>query len=638
MTKTKRITLNTTTLLVLAILFVALIMLSNTLFRAVRFDLTENQLYTISDGTERVLEAIDEPINLHFFFSYRASEDLPFLRTYANRVREMLEEFTEYAEGNLVLHVVDPLPFSDDEDRATQFGLQSIPVGAAGDSVFFGLAGTNSTDGLETITFFQPEKEAFLEYDLSKMIHNLAHPKKPVIGLITTLPMTSGFDPMTRQMSQPWVVYTQMEQSFEVRNLGTDVDKVDPDVDVLMVAHPKDLAEKTLYAIDQFVLGGGKAIVFVDPNAEADTSGQNPANPAAAMFVERASSMPNLLASWGVEVLTNFVLGDARYALEVNPGRGQRPVRHLGILGVDKNGLNREDVVTAELNMINLATTGYIDTQDGAETTLLPLIQSSSYAMPMDASRARFAPDPSVLREGFAPTGETYNLAVRIQGITKSAFPDGPPTAEEDASEDTTTEESTDDKQHLAQSSGPINVIVVADTDLLSDRLWVQIQNFFGQRIASAWANNGDFVINSLDNLTGSNDLIGIRSQAVSARPFDTVEALKVRAEEQFRATEQELQQRLRDTEQKLNDLQASRDDSTNPLILSPEQRAELERFQQEKLAIRKQLRQVQHDLDKDIERLGTTLKVINIGLVPVLVSVCAIAIAVVRRRRRSTV
>jgi ABC-type uncharacterized transport system involved in gliding motility auxiliary subunit len=643
MNKTKRITLNTTTLVVLAVLFVAVIMLSNTLFRGVRVDLTENQLYTVSDGTRRVLEDIDEPINLYFFFSDRASKDLPFLRTYANRVRELLEELTQYANGDLVLHVIDPAPFSEEEDRAAQLGLQSIPVGAAGDNIFFGLAGTNSTDGLETIAFFQPDKEAFLEYDLSKLIYNLAHPKKPVIGLITTLPMASGFDPMTRQMREPWVAYTQMQQLFEVRDLGTEVNAVAQDVDVLMVVHPKNLPEQTLYAIDQFVLGGGKAMVFVDPNAEADTAGQDPSNPAAAFMAERASNLPKLFESWGIEMPAESVIGDARYALEVSTGRGSRPVRHLAILSIDRSGLNQEDVVTAELNGLNFATAGYIKGRDGATTTLLPLVSTSTAAMPLDVSRARFAPDPSVLEEGFAPTGERYHLAVRVQGTVKSAFPDGPPGEAGETSDDGgenpgATDGKSDGKtQHISESTAPINVIVVADTDVLSDRLWVQIQNFFGQRIASAWANNGDFLNNGLDNLTGSNDLIGIRGQATSTRPFTTVDALNVKAEEKFRATEQQLQQQLQETEHKLNELQAHRDDTANPLILSAEQRDELERFQQEKLNIRKQLRQVQHDLDKDIEGLGTTLKVINIALVPLLVSAIAIAVAVLRRRRRHT-
>ena len=628
MRKSTRFTLSASSLAMLAVLFVAVIMVSNALFRGMRADLTENNLYTISEGTRNILKGIDEPINLYYFFSDRATRDLPFLRTYANRVRELLEELTLYADGKLTLHIIDPLPFSEDEDRATELGLQAVPAGMAGDNVFFGLAGTNSTDGLETIAFFQPDKEAFLEYDLSKLIHNLAQPKKAVIGLLSTLPMGSGFDPMTRQMRQPWFIHTQIDQLFEVRTLETEITAVDEEIDVLMLVHPKALPEQTLYAIDQFVLGGGNTVVFVDPVAEADVSARDPNNPAAAMFADRSSKLPQLLEAWGVDAVTDKVITDARFALEVSTGRGRPPGRHLAILGVNGDGLAGEDVVTSTLDSINFATTGYVQKREDANTELLPLLQSSPYAMPMEVQRVQFSPDPAGLQEGFKPTGERYALAARVQGKVSSAFPDGPPGEDPDASLK---------EKHRTESTDTINLIVVADTDLLSDRLWVQVQNFFGQRLASTWANNGDFVANALDNLTGSSDLISIRGRATSSRPFDRVETLKVRAEEKFRDTEQQLQQRLQETERKLSELQAQRDDNENPLILSAEQRAELEQFQQQKLAIRKELRQVQRGLDEDIEQLGTTLKIINIILVPLLVSVGAAAIAMLRRKRQRT-
>jgi ABC-type uncharacterized transport system involved in gliding motility auxiliary subunit len=625
MTNIQRRTLTATALLTLAVLFVALTMLSNTLFKGARLDLTENQLFTLSSGTKNLLANLREPINLYFFFSEKTAQDIPLLTNYAKRVNELLQEYALNAAGKLKLQVIDPLPFSEDEDRAAQFGLQGIPKGTTGDNIYFGLAGTNTVGGLEVISFFQPDKEAFLEYDLSKLIYTLNDPKKPVIGLLSTLSMKRDFDPMTRQMREPWIITSQIEQLFEVRELSPTVNTIDTDIDILMLVHPKDLSDQTLFAIDQFVLKGGKAIVFVDPYAEADIT-QDPMNPAAALAANRSSAIPKLFQAWGVKFEPNLVVGDRGYALDVSKSPGQPLVRHLAILGFDRSGFNQQDVVTAQLNTLNVATCGYFKAAEGSPTTLVPLITSSTQAMPIAADRFQLLTNPASLNQGFQPTGERYVIAARLQGKVKSAFPAGPPGEKKP---------DTSMPSLLAESAQAINVILVADTDVLTDRLWIRVQNFFGQRIATPWANNGDFVTNALDNLTGSTDLISIRGRATAVRPFTKVEALKREADARFRATEQQLQEQLGETERKLNELQSGRHKDENPLILTPEQNAELERFQEQKLAIRKQLRQVQHNLDQDIEQLGTRLKLINIGLVPLLISLLALTLATLRSRRR---
>ena len=629
-----RTTLTTGSLLVLAVLFVALIILSNMFLRGARLDLTENHLYTLSEGTRNILGDIDEPINLYFFYSERASRDIPVLRTYATRVRELLDEFVQVSKGQLNLHVIDPLPFSEDEDRAAQFGLQSIPVGANNETVYFGLAGTNSTDGLSVVPFFQPDKEAFLEYDLTKLIYNLANPEKPVLALISSLPMTGGFDPMTRQPGQPWVIYEQLQQLFDVRVLGGDIDQIDDDVRVLMVVHPKNLSDKTRYAIDQYVLGGGHAMFFVDPQAELETP-LNPNDPSA-MFAEKSSDLPELFKAWGIEYNKDQIIGDSGYALSVSVSADKPPVRHLGILSIEKSGLDTSDVITADLSTINVAMSGFFKLAQDSKLSLTPLIHSSTFAGPIDASKARFLPDPSELAKGFQETGEPYTIAARLSGEVSSAFPDGKPQDDSaEGAQDTASEAS--DSAHLATSKGPINIILVADTDILTDRLWVRSQNFFGQRLVSAWANNGDFIANSVDNLLGNSDLISMRSRATSSRPFTTVQALEREADAKFRVKEQELQAELQDTEAKLTELQQNRQDQggAQSLILTPEQRAEVEKFQQRKLEIRKDLRQVRRDLDQGIETLGNWLKFINIGLIPILLTVFALIMALLVRSRR---
>ena len=293
MTTRSKKSLGSTGLIVLALLFLAVTVLSNSLFRGIRLDLTENNLYTISDGTSNILDNIEEPVNLYFFYSDKASENIPYLRTYARRVRELLQEFTERANGNIVLTEIDPIPFSEEEDRAAGFELQAVSLGGAGDPIYFGLAATNAVDDLETIKFFQPDREAFLEYDLAKLINTLAISKKPVVGLLSSLPITGGYDANTGQPLEAWAVVTQLQQLFEVRNLDPAITTIDESVSLLVAIHPKALSDETFYAIDQFVMRGGKLLAFVDPIADADIP-RDPAMASAALFEDRSSSLERL--------------------------------------------------------------------------------------------------------------------------------------------------------------------------------------------------------------------------------------------------------------------------------------------------------------------------------------------------------
>jgi len=600
------------------VIFIVAVSLSNLLFRGIRLDLTENQLYTLSDGTIRILENISEPINLYFFFSDRGTADTPILRTYSVRVREMLQEFVQHSNGKVRLSIIDPLPFSEDEDRATEFGLQGISLGIASEPIYMGIAGTNSIGDEETIGFLDPGKETFLEYDLAKLIDTLASPQRPIIGLISNLPVNGSFDPATQQMTEPWLIISQIQQLFDLRNLPGTTTNIEEDISILMVVHPKSLTDATLYAIDQFILRGGKALLFVDPYSEPDMPATDPNNPAAAMMASRASEMGSLLSAWGVNISGAEFIGDDRFALTVS-GPTNQPVRHLGLIGVDDTGINPDDVTTSGLRSLNFGYAGHISVAEDAAATVTPLVQSSEAAALLSASILNFLRDPEQLRVDFAPALKRYTIAARIQGDVPSAFPDGPP-------EPTETE-------HLSESTSPVNVILVADTDLLTDRLWAQIQNFFGQRIPTAFASNANFVINALDNLSGSGDLISIRSRETYTKPFTRVQELQREAESRFRVTEEQLQSELQETERKLSELQASREDSS-VMIMTPEQEVALERFQEERLRIRKELRQVQRGLDQQIEDLGTRLKIINIGLAPIIITLLSILYLLLKRRR----
>ncbi|HZW59955.1 MAG TPA: Gldg family protein, partial [Woeseiaceae bacterium] len=583
MTTSTQRRLSVSSLVLLAVVFVAAVIISNRLFSGWRIDLTANNLYTLSDGTRRILGKIDEPINLYFYYSDQATENIPSLRDYAQRVRELLEEFESVADGNIRLHVIDPLPFSEEEDRAAQFGLQGVQLPASPDPVYLGLAGTNSVDDEEIIPFFQPDKAEFLEYDIARLVSTLASPERITVGLVAGVSMSGDFNPQTRQMQQPWMVYQQAQQLFDIRDLGTDFDRIADDVSLLWIVQPKNLGPRTVYAIDQYLLRGGKALIFVDPVADADPATPPQGMPQGMPVQGQSSDLPQLFDAWGIDYAPGEVVTDARLALQLSGGPGQRPVRHLAFLGITEEQLNHEDVTTADLGTLNLAMAGSLSQADGSELQFEPLISSSPASSTVRSTRFSYLPDPAVLQDGFTPGGVPQVLAARISGILTSAFPDGPPPR---ADADSATENDAADEQdaaaqeaaHLAKGTEAANIIVVADVDMLSDRLWVQVQNFFGQQVANAFAGNGAFATNALENLSGSSDLIAVRSRGSYSRPFTRVERLRAEADARFRETEQRLQNELSETERRLGELQSARED-TGELLLTEEQQQEIDRF-----------------------------------------------------------
>ncbi len=606
----KRTLYSGTGLVLLGVLFIAFIVINNMTFRGVRADLTEGGLYTVSEGSRNIIDAIEEPINLSFFFSDKATRGMTSLRDYALRVRELLEEFEIHGDGRINLSVIDPAPFSEEEDQAAAFGLHGVPVDLGGGDVYFGLVGTSPAGGQEVIPFFQPDQEEFLEYEISKLIHNLGKPEKPVIGLLTDLDISGGFDVVRRQPLPAWIVIEQIKQLFEVRKLEPDMESIDEEIDILLVVHPKVVGESALYAIDQFVLKGGRALVFVDPHSDQDQP-QSAQNPMA--LPGRSSQLEPLFSAWGVRMPEEFVLADASTALLVNVG--EKVVRHLALLGITQDQMLADDVVTGGLERVNFSSTGVLELLDERTTEVTPLIRSSELSMLIDKGRLDFLPDPEDLHRGFAPDDEVHTIAVRVRGKAQTAYPDG-----------------IEGRGDQVMEADDVNLIVVADTDLLSDRLWVQVQDFFGQRVATPWADNAGFVINALENLGGSADLISLRTRGKFTRPFHVVDELKRRAEADFRDSEKRLQQQLEETEAKLRELQESGGDA---LVLTPEQEDAILRFQQEKLKIRKELRNVRHNLEKDIDRLGTVLKIVNIVLMPVAITLFALGISLGRARRR---
>ena len=648
-------------LLILALCTLMLTIIINYQFRGLRVDLTEDRLYTLSEGTHHLLSQLPEKARLQFFYSDSQTGDVPFLRNYARRITELLEEYVLAANGKLSLEVIDPEPFSEDEDKAAEYGLQAIPLGGAGKEAYMGLVISSEKDPerREVISFIHPDKERFLEYDISKLVFSVTETEKPKIAIISKLETDGGFDMASRQPSDPWTSLAQLKQMYSVTSLDSDVSDISSDYKLLIVIYPKELTEQARYAIDQFVLSGGRALIFVDPLAETDTGGMA-GMPGMMMGGDKSATLEPLFKAWGVAMDTSKVLADAQYALSVGSPSG-RPVRHLGILGYSEDSFNRKDIITAGLKTVNLASTGVLKALDGASTHLEPLLSSSNQSMLMDTQKFAFLMDPSSLYKDFKPEGAEYTVAARITGKVKTAYPEGRPKVQAEEESSGNTDQSTKkdtskkgdktkgqkgsdhkesktgkkvDEKRLKESVQDINVIVVADTDLLSDRFWVQKNRFFGQQIVQPFASNGDFLINMADNLVGSTDLISIRSRGQFNRPFTTVNELERAAEASFYQKEEELKQQLSDTEAKLRELQSAKEGG-EALVLSAEQQKELSNFTKEKLRIRKELRHVQHQLGKDIDALGTQLKLINILAIPLFLTLIALGFRVYRRRRQ---
>ncbi|OUS24952.1 hypothetical protein A9Q99_23180 [Gammaproteobacteria bacterium 45_16_T64] len=617
---------------------VAVVVLFSTLifdriFTNARVDLTENNLYTLSEGSKNVVSTLERPVQLFFFFSRSSTKDALAWRNYAKQVKELLEEFELASEGNVQLHIIDPEPFSEEEDQAAEYGLEAVNLAAGVDPIYFGMAivsGEGDAQSTEIVPFFQPDRQELLEYDIARMMYQASTTKKPKVGLISSLDVNGGFDMMRRAPRQPWFVMSQLEQLFEINPLTMDEEEIDSDIDLLVIIHPKDLPKTTLFAIDQFVLRGGRALVFVDPFAELDGAGmQQPPG------ADVSSSMPELFDAWGVSFTPGMFVADSRLALQVSGGQGQVPFKHLAILQLTDASHGEQDVTTGQLESMNFSSAGYLTAKEGATTTFKPLLLSSEFAMTMGVDKIAASQNPKDLIKSFSATGERYTFAARISGPVSTAFPEGVPVSEgKAAAASLEGAVASSQDEYLTQSVSDVQVMIVADTDVLSDRLWVRMQAFFGQNIPQPFADNGAFFVNSVDALSGSSDLISIRSRGRFIRPFTVVQEMKHRAEASFREKEELLQQELALTEQKLVELQGQRDDSGNMMTLSPAQAVELEKFQDQKLAIRKQLREVQHQLNQDIDDLDMWLKVINITFVPVLLTLIAIFMAVIRRRR----
>jgi ABC-type uncharacterized transport system involved in gliding motility auxiliary subunit len=611
-------------------------------FGGASLDLTDQNLYSLSDGTRRIISRIDEPITLKLYYSTRLGQQIPTYGVYAQQVTELLREYASLSKGKIHLEVLDPQPFSEVEDQATAAGLQSAPLGNGGEVVYFGLTGSNSTDDSEVIPFFQRDREKFLEYDLTKLVQALAFPKKKVVGLMTNLALDG--DPMAQmrgQPTQPQAVLEQLRQNYEVRNVQANTDSIPEDVDVLMIAQPQKLAPKTEYAIDQWVLKGGHALVFADPLSEFAQSHRSPMAPPGG---GNAADFDHLLNAWGVDLAKGKFVADHQSAQPVNAGDEDHPMQadYIAWLALKGDSINSTDPITGRLTAINVGTVGALSPHKGATTHFEPLLQSSTDAALMDTSRVAGAPVPDVmgLLKDFVSTNKRYTIAARVTGITGTAFPDGPPKDKPDPKVKKTEAQLAAEKKaasdQVKTAKQPINVVVVADTDLLDDRFWIEFQNFLGRKVGQPIAGNGDLVQNAVDSLMGTNDLIGLRSRGTAERPFMRVDKIKRAADDKYHAREKELQDRLKDAQEKLASVKPA-EDANGDVALTPDQQKAVDQFRTQIVSTRTELRQVQLALRQNIDALKNKLVLLDIGLMPTGVAGLALVLGYLRARRRQT-
>ena len=597
------------------ILFFAVNVIASNTLRSSRTDLTENGLYSLSNGTQELLAKLDEPLHMRFFLTESLVQSAPQLSAYAKRVRALLDTYANRAEGKITLEVIDPKPFSDAEDRAVGLGINRIRLASVPDPLFFGLAVTNSTDGKANIPVFSPDRETFLEYDLTRLIAELGQRGKPVVALFDGLGVIGN--PTYRLPQQQ--IFSQLNEIYNVQLQRGDVDTLPENTKVVMVVHPQDLSERTLYTIDQWALGGGATMVFVDPNAETQIGPQPGVPPANA-----ASNLEKLFAAWNVGYDATAAVGDPNYAMRTVRSADGRQARIINLpwLSLRESAMDKSNAALAQLSSVVFTTAGSFTTTSDA-VQLAPWLQASIEAGTVDAREAANPQaDPRRLFTSLKRADKPLVLAGRLSGKIKTAFPEGKPDGSKAKGDP------------LSESKAGANIVLFGDADMLMDRNWMQQRQIFGQRVAQAFANNGDFVLNTVEQLIGGLALADLRGRGVSWRPFDRIAAIEKAAENKYRAKEQELTKQLQETETKLREL-ASSEGAAKDAPLSAEGVAAIEQFRAQMLGTRAQLRNVQHDLRRDVQRLTSWIITANVGLIPSIVAVLALAFALRRPRRR---
>ena len=574
-----------------------------------KIDLTEDKLFTLSTNTKNVIKELNEQIKIQLFFSESLSRDIPQIRDYEKRVRELLLSYAKLS-NNIKLEILDPKPFTDLEDLASTYGIQGLQLNQEGEKFYFGAVLSNSVDDMLVIPFFEIARERFLEYDLTKSIYNLANTEKPVIGLISGLPFSGGISNEVNNPSyeEPFYLYQNISEFYNIINLTQNFESIPEDVQQLLVIHPKNLSENVLYKIDQFVLEGKGATFFVDPFSEFEKINETP-NPENVNIPK--SDLNKLFKSWGFEVEAGMIVGDIINGRKVSLGstNDEKILTYILWLALQRELLSDDDIVTENLDYVFFKSAGSIINLDKSKKNeFIPLVMTSSNSMLVERFKMQFRADPELLLKEFNSENKSFVLGARIKGAFESSF-----------SEDNLETLGVDKNNHLSKGKNS-NVIVFSDTDLLSDITWLTKQEMFGTSNIIPTADNGRLVINAIESMSGGKNLIGLRSRGGNNRPFLVVENLQKNAELLLKEKEDSLKNDLQDTEKKLKELTENNNIDQQNLTL--EQTETINNFNKKIFQIRKDLRDVQRELGENIKKLETNLKLINIWLMPLLVIV----------------
>ena len=587
-----------------------------------KIDLTTDKLFTVSENTKSIIKNLSEPISIKLFFSNSLSKELSQIRDYEKRVRELLMSYKKISNKNITIEIIDPRPFTDQEDLANVYGIQGLQLNEEGERFYFGAVFTNSVDDTTVIPFFELDREQFLEYDLTKTIYNLANTTKPNIGLISGLPLVGRVNNSqgNAQYERPFFIYQTLSEFFNVIDLSLEVSEIPQNVDQLLIVHPKNLSDVTLYAIDQFVMTGKGVTIFTDPFSEFDN---NLSKPESEKDFSN-SNLSRLFTSWGFDMKPGMVIGDIVNGRKVSlgPSNDQKIVTYVLWLAIQQNLLSNTDIITSNLDYIFLKSAGSIENLNTNSSLVIePLISTSKESMLIERYKMQFRADPEQLLKDFQSQDKNYIIGARIKGEFDSAF-----------SMEEIKKIELDTNKHI-NNIKDANIILFADTDLLSDNTWISEQDMFGRNSITPIADNGRMVVNSIESMSGGRNLIGLRGRGSSNRPFLVIEDLQKKAELSFREKQISLQNELQGTEDKLKEIQSNQLGSSESK--TSEQNKAIEEFQRKILSIRKQLRDVQRQLNADIERLENNIKVLNIWTMPLIVIILYFFIKVFTEKRR---
>ena len=602
-----------------------------------RIDLTREKAYTLSAGTKAILKKIDTPVKIRFYCTRaeNATPETVFMRNYAQQVEDLLDEFKQYAGGKLTLQKLNPLPDSDAEDSARLDGIEGQVVSAEGEPFYLGLA-VKMLDETVALPFLSPSRERMLEYDVARAISQVITPQKPVVGVMSALPAFGEFNPMMMRMGQrgqePWIIINELKRDFAVKEVSLGVDKIDEDIKVLVVIYPREISEGAQYAIDQFILRGGKVVAFLDPLSIADNRNSNPSNPLQGAMASGAT-LDKLLKAWGIEFDVSKAVADMTFKTNIR-GQDGRPQAAAAVLSLTKDAMNADDALTSQLDNHLLPYPGVFTGTPAAGLKETVLLKTTKNSQLIDKIMAQFGGGD----KDFKASDKEYALAIRLTGKFKTAFPDGKP-GEKSAEKKDEAEKKEDKKPEtkpdnsLKESTTDGVVILVGDSDMIFDPVCVQVQNIFGQKIVIPQNGNLNLAQSMVEQLAGDSNLIGVRSRATLNRPFTVVKRMEEKAQESYRSKIKELETSLSETQQKVNELQRTKEKGQR-FILSPEQQQELAKFRQKEAEAKKELKQVRKNLRREVDSLENRLKWINIAAMPVIVSLSGIALAVYKRKR----